>query len=112
MESINVANVQAQNAPVSQDDAEVYVNTAVLSIEKKFSESISGSRGRRAENEFRVGEQVNYQVTVNNLQKGSIARNLVISDLSLPEGLALDGAEDCCYCKRCSGCYSESGGRN
>ena len=48
----------------------------------------------RAENEFRVGEQVNYQVTVNNLQKGSIARNLVISDLSLPEGLALDGGED------------------
>ncbi len=37
---------------------------------------------------------MNYQVTVNNLQKGSIARNLVISDLSLPEGLALDGAED------------------
>ena len=37
---------------------------------------------------------MNYQVTVNNLQKGSIARNLVISDLSLPEGLTLDGAED------------------
>ena len=30
-ESINVANVQAQNAPAAQDDAEVYVNTAVVS---------------------------------------------------------------------------------
>ena len=29
------------------------------------------------ENEFRVGEQVNYRVTVNNLQKGSIARRCV-----------------------------------
>ena len=36
-------------------------------------------------------EQVNYQVTVNNLQR-DLARNLVISDLSLPEGLALDGS--------------------
>lgn len=94
MESINVANVQAQNAPVSQDDAEVYVNTAVLSIEKSFQNPYLAAGDGRAENEFRVGEQVNYQVTVNNLQKGSIARNLVISDLSLPEGLALDGAED------------------
>ena len=94
MESINVANVQAQNAPVSQDDAEVYVNTAVLSIEKSFQNPYLAAGDGRAENEFRVGEQVNYQVTVNNLQKGSIARNLVISDLSLPEGLALDGGED------------------
>ncbi len=94
MESINVANVQAQNAPVSQDDAEVYVNTAVLSIEKSFQNPYLAAGDGRAENEFRVGEQVNYQVTVNNLQKGSIARNLVISDLFLPEGLVLDGAED------------------
>ena len=35
MESINVANVQAQNAPVSQDDAEVYVNTAVSFLLRK-----------------------------------------------------------------------------
>ena len=94
MESINIANVQAQNAPVSQDDAEVYVNTAVLSIDKGFQNPYLAVGDGRAENEFRVGEQVNYLVTVNNLQKGSIARNLVISDLSLPEGLALDGTED------------------
>ncbi|MDA6260122.1 hypothetical protein OSJ98_26550, partial [Escherichia coli] len=77
----------AQNAPVSQDDAEEYVNTAVLSNEKSFQNPYRAAGDGRAENEFRVGEQVNYQVTVNNLQKGSIARNLVISDLSLPEGL-------------------------
>ena len=92
-ESINVANVQAQNAPAAQDDAEVYVNTAVLSIDKSFQNPYLAVGDGRAENEFRIGEQVNYQVTVNNLQKGSIARNLVISDLSLPEGLALDEEE-------------------
>ena len=93
MESINIANVQAQNAATTQDDAEVYVNTAVLSIDKSFQNSYLAAGDGRVENEFRVGEPVNYQVTVNNLQKGSIARNLVISDLSLPEGLALDGDE-------------------
>ena len=94
MESINVANVQAQNAPVAADDAEVYVNTAVLSVEKGFRNPYLAAEDGRAENEFRVGEQIYYQVTVNNLQKGSIARNLVISDLSLPEGLRLDDGED------------------
>lgn len=93
MESINVANVQAQNAPVAEDDAEVYVNTAILSLEKSFQNPYLAVGDGRLENEFRVGEQVNYQVTVNNLQKGSIARNLVISDLSLPEGVMLDGDE-------------------
>ena len=34
MESVNAANVQAENAPEETDDAEVYVNTAVLSIDK------------------------------------------------------------------------------
>ena len=45
--------------------------------------------------EFRVGEDVEYRVTVHNVQPGSIARNLVIEDVSLPEGLVLkeeDGA--------------------
>ena len=92
-ESINVANVQAQNAPAAKDDAEAYVNTAVLSIQKDFQNPYLAVGDGREANEFRVGEQVNYQVTVNNLQKGSIARNLVISDLSLPEGLTLDADE-------------------
>lgn len=92
-ESVNAASVKASNAEERSDDAEVYVNTAVLSIDKSFQNSYLAAGDGRVENEFRVGEQVNYQVTVNNLQKGSIARNLVISDLSLPEGLALDGDE-------------------
>ncbi len=81
-ESINVANVQAQNAPAAQDDAEVYVNTAVLSIDKSFQNLYLAVVTDVQKMNSGIGEQVNYQVTVNNLQKGSIARNLVISDLS------------------------------
>lgn len=94
MESINTANVQAENAPPQMDDAEIYVNNAVLSIEKSVQNPYLALGDGREANEFRVGEQVNYQIVVDNLQKGSIAKNVVISDLSLPEGLALDGEQD------------------
>lgn len=94
MESINAAYVQAENAGEQGDDAEIYVNTAALQIEKSVNNPYMELGDGRAPNEFRVGEQVEYQVVVNNLQKGSIARNLVIRDLALPEGLALDGDEN------------------
>lgn len=93
MESINAAAVQAENAPEETDDTEVYVNTAVLSIEKNIRNHYLELGDGRAANEFRVGEQVEYEVVVNNLQKGSIARDLIVSDLSLPEGLMLDAEE-------------------
>lgn len=94
MESINTAGVQAENASQTTDDAEAYINTAVLSIEKSFDNLYLAAGDGREAHEFRVGEQINYRVTVDNLQKGSIARNVVISDVSLPQGLTLDGGED------------------
>lgn len=94
MESINTANVQAENTPPQADDTEIYVNSAVLSVEKSVQNPYLAVGDGRAANEFRVGEQVNYQVVVDNLQKGSIAKNVVISDLTLPEGLTLDGDEE------------------
>ncbi len=93
MESVNIANVQAENAPETSGDAEIYVNTAVLDIQKSFQNPYLETGDGREENEFRVGEQIDYQVVVNNVQKGSIARNVVISDRSLPEGLTLSGEE-------------------
>ena len=94
MESINTANVQAENTPPQADDTEIYVNSAVLSVEKSVQNPYLAVGDGREANEFRVGEQVNYQVVVDNLQKGSIAKNVVISDLTLPEGLTLDGDEE------------------
>lgn len=57
MESINIANVQAENAPETSDDAEIYVNTAALDIQKSFQNPYLENGDGRAENEFRVGEQ-------------------------------------------------------
>ena len=94
MESINTANVQAENTPPQADDTEIYVNSAVLSVEKSVQNPYLAVGDGREVNEFRVGEQVNYQVVVDNLQKGSIAKNVVISDLTLPEGLTLDEDEE------------------
>ena len=94
MESINTANVQAENTPPQADDTEIYVNSAVLSVEKAVQNPYLAVGDGREANEFRVGEQVNYQVVVDNLQKGSIAKNVVISDLTLPEGLTLDEDEE------------------
>ena len=94
MESINTANVQAENTPPQADDTEIYVNSAVLSVEKSVQNPYLAVGDGREANEFRVGEQVNYQVVVDNLQKGSIAKNVVISDLTLPEGLTLDEDEE------------------
>lgn len=89
-ESVNVANVQAENGELVQDDAEVYVNTAILTLDKSVTNPYLEANDNREANEFRVGETVEYTVVVNNQQPGSIARNLVITDDSLPEGLKLD----------------------
>lgn len=99
-EGVNIGTVTADNAITKSDDSEAYVNTAVLSIQKEVMNPYAAGGAQekgdgRELYEFRVGEDVEYRVTVHNVQPGSIARNLVIEDVSLPEGLVLkeeDGA--------------------
>ena len=98
-EGVNIGTVTADNAAEKADDSEAYVNTAVLSLNKELiNRYISGGSEDKNDNredyEFRVGEDITYKVTVRNIQPGSVARNLVVSDLSLPEGLALKDGED------------------
>lgn len=93
-ESVNKATVTADNSELVEDDAEVYVNTANLKLTKSVINNYLDKNDNRLPNEFRVGETVEYQVKVENLREGSIARNLVITDTSLPEGLKLDEGED------------------
>lgn len=98
-ENVNIGNVTAENAPESSDDSEAYVNTAVLTIDKEVVNRYAegGSEDKedgREPYEFRLGEDIEYRVTVRNLQAGSIARNVLISDLTLPDGLVLNDGED------------------
>ncbi len=94
-ENINIGTVTADNGIQKSDDAEAYINTAALSIDKQLINKYAtgGAEDKndgREPYEFRVGEDVEYRVTVNNNQKGSIARNVVVSDLTIPEGFTLD----------------------
>ena len=94
-ENINIGTVTADNGIEKSDDAEAYINTAALSIDKQLINKYAagGTEDKndgREPYEFRVGEDVEYSVTVNNNQKGSIARNVVVSDLTIPEGFTLD----------------------
>lgn len=93
-EGVNIGTVTADNAPERSDDSEAYVNTAKLTIDKqlvnRYAEGGTEDRQDGREGfEFRVGEDIEYRVTVNNIQQNSIARNVEITDLSLPEGLVL-----------------------
>lgn len=93
-EAVNQASVEALNGSLVEDDGEIYINTALLTIDKKVINPNLEKNDNRLEREFRVGETVIYQVEVNNLQPGSIARNLEITDVSIPEGLALIEGEE------------------
>lgn len=94
-ENVNIGTVVADNGIEKSDDAEAYINTAVLSIDKQLVNKYAAGGAEdkqdgREDYEFRVGEDVEYRLTVNNTQKGSIARNVIVSDLTIPEGFTLD----------------------
>lgn len=97
-EWINTASVEADNQrdhEPSEDDAELYINTANLTIDKTMTnvyyQPDSEAYDNREGYEFRVGEDVQYQLTVNNIQRNSVARNVVIKDITLPAGYSLVG---------------------
>lgn len=97
-EIVNVASAKADNANEVKDDAELYINTADLSIAKKYiNEYKAKKKDNRADNEFRVYEKetgnelVKYQVDVtSNGVDGTVAKDVDISDISLPDGLILN----------------------
>lgn len=94
-EGVNVGTVSATNGIEKSDDAEAYINTAALSIDKQVVNKYAAGGEEDAQDgregyEFRVGDDVEYKLIVNNNQKGSVARNVVISDTTIPAGLTLD----------------------
>lgn len=97
-ESQNVVTVSGDNFTTVKDDAEVYVNTAKLSIDKKYVNPYKAEKkDNRCDNEFRVYEEetgfekVQYEVIVKSVgEDGTVAKNVVIDDTTLPEGLELN----------------------
>lgn len=83
-EQVNIATARANNCEEASDSAEVWTNTASLSIEKTVDcyEHFIGASERDA------GALV-YTIAIENTKDGTIANNVVVSDESLPEGLKI-----------------------
>ena len=81
---VNIATARANNCEEASDSAEVWMNTASLSIEKTAD---------RYEHFIGASEQdagaVVYTITVENTKEGTVANNVIVSDESLPEGLKI-----------------------
>ena len=97
-EQQNVVTATGDNFSKAEDDAEYYVNTPKLSLNKKYVNPYKNEKkDNRCDNEFRVFEKetgyekVQYEVLAKNTAPaGTVAKDVVISDVTLPEGLALN----------------------
>lgn len=97
-EQQNVAKATGDNFSTAQDDAEYYVNTPSLTLSKKYINPYKDEKkDNRCDNEFRIFEKetgyekVQYQVTAKSSgPAGTVAKDVVINDVTLPEGLALN----------------------
>lgn len=97
-EQQNVVTVTGDNFSKAEDDAEYYVNTPKLSLSKKYVNPYKEEKkDNRCDNEFRVFEKetgyekVQYEVLAKNTAPaGTVAKDVVVEDVTLPEGLALN----------------------
>ena len=97
-EQQNVVTVTGDNFSKAEDDAEYYVNTPKLSLSKKYVNPYKDKKkDNRCDNEFRVFEKetgyekVQYEVLAKNTAPaGTVAKDVVVEDVTLPEGLALN----------------------
>ena len=92
------ATATGDNFSKAEDDAEYYVNTPNLSLSKKYVNPYKDEKkDNRCDNKFRIFEKetgyekVQYEVLAKNTApEGTVAKDVVISDVTLPEGLALN----------------------
>lgn len=86
-DTINTARATADNCVDEEgeqkyvgDDAEIWVNSPELTVDKVANAY-----------EYQIGDRVRYTVMVRNSKDYTVAENVVVSDMSLPEGLQIDG---------------------
>ena len=97
-EQQNVVAATGDNFSKAEDDAEYYVNTPKLSLSKKYVNPYKDEKkDNRCDNEFRVFEKetgyekVQYEVLAKNTAPaGTVDKDVVVEDVTLPEGLALN----------------------
>lgn len=97
-EQQNVVTATGDNFSKAEDDAEYYVNTPKLTLSKKYVNPYKDEKkDNRCDNEFRVFEKetgyekVQYEVLAKNTAPaGTVAKDVVVEDVTLPGGLALN----------------------
>jgi len=100
LEVVNTAQTWATNCELgtpgaedehATDDGEVYVNDPDLVLEKDVTESpIQNADYQRGE-EYRVGDDLTYSVTIRNDAKGTFAKNVRLTDDDMPAAFELVG---------------------
>lgn len=88
-ELVNLATARATGASEVSDPAEVWPNTARLEVEK----DVDRFEGHVGASDADPGS-FEYVVRVRNAQPGTVANDVTVSDISLPEGMALGRNED------------------
>lgn len=80
IDALNKAFVESDNPNDPGDDAEVHiwVNTADLTLDKAVDAS-----------EHRIGDEVEYTLILRNMAAGTVAKDVYITDVSLPSYLSL-----------------------
>ena len=83
-EQVNLASAHANNCMDADDPAEIWTNTAKLTVQKSadYYEHYVGASDVDA-------GVVEYTIVVENTKEGTIANNVAISDTSLPEGMKI-----------------------
>lgn len=76
----NLINPETGEQESRKDMAEVWPNSPQLEIDKTADKY-----------EWQAGEQVAYRIVVNNVTAGTIAKDVTITDIGLPQGLVLAG---------------------
>lgn len=94
-EVINTAKSWAVNVPKDVDgnetqeaanDSEAYVNDPNLVVTKAVTESSIQNDDYQRGEEYRVGDEFTYTVTLRNTEPGTFAENVVLTDDDIPDG--------------------------
>lgn len=74
----NTATTVAAGIPEMKDDAQVYINSPKVDVEKKAPQT-----------KYKVGDTVGYKVTITNRNPGTFMRDIVLKDLVKTKGLEI-----------------------
>ncbi len=74
----NTARANADGVPEKSESEIVYINSPKMDVQKSVSEERAQKEGETPA--YKVGDTINYEVVVKNINKGTFARDMVFTD--------------------------------